>query len=161
MPLEPSRTSRDLLCPKCQTALVKSDQVIERVALPDGGEMVLMRWDEHIAIEVDGRSLMSSHEHTSEDALGRIVCEGLAKVSKPRVLIGGLGLGFTLRAALDVLPATAKVTVAELLPPGSSGGTTKWLRISMAMARRLLLTPSPVKGRRAKFVRRNCSSRIA
>jgi len=95
---------------------VKSDRVLERVALPDGSEMVLMRWDRHIAIEVDGRSLMSSHDHGSEDELGRIVGDGLAGVAKPRVLIGGLGLGFTLRAALDVLPAGAKVVVAELSP---------------------------------------------
>ncbi len=95
---------------------VKADQVIERVAMPDGSELVLLRWDDHIAIEVAGRSLMSSHDHNSEDELGRVVAERLAGVAKPRVLIGGLGLGFTLRAALDVLPATAKVTVAELSP---------------------------------------------
>ncbi|MDB4956206.1 MAG: hypothetical protein JWO36_3775 [Myxococcales bacterium] len=91
------------------------NEIIDRIALPDGKEMVLLRADGHIAIHVGGRTLMSSLEHGSEDALGRIVGEQLAGIRKPRVLIGGLGLGFTLRAALDVLPPTAKVVVAELL----------------------------------------------
>lgn len=93
-----------------------TDEVLERVVLPDGKEMVLTRWDGHIAISVGGRPLMSSHEHGSEDELGRLIAERLAGVAKPRVLIGGLGLGYTLRAALDVLPKSARVTVAELVP---------------------------------------------
>jgi len=95
---------------------VITDEVLERVTLPDGKEMVLSRWDKHIAISVGGRPLMSSHEHGSEDELGQLVAERLVGVAKPRVLIGGLGLGFTLRAALDVLPAAAHVVVAELVP---------------------------------------------
>jgi len=95
---------------------VKPDVVLERVTLPDGKEMVLTRWDEHVAISVDGRSLMSSHEHGSEDELGRVIAERLDGVRAPRVLIGGLGLGYTLRAALDRLPAAARVVVAELVP---------------------------------------------
>ncbi len=98
------------------TVGVKPDEVLERVTLPDGKEMVLTRWDEHIAISVGGRPLMSSHEHGSEDELGRLVAERLAGVAAPRVLIGGLGLGYTLRAALDELPRTASVVVAELVP---------------------------------------------
>ncbi len=90
--------------------------MIERVTLPDGKEMVLLRWETHIAIEVGGRPLMSSHDHGSEDELGRVVAERVADVAEPRVLIGGLGLGFTLRAALDGLPPTAQVVVAELVP---------------------------------------------
>lgn len=78
--------------------------------------MALTRWDEHIAISVGGRSLMSSHEHGSEDELGRVVAERIAGLAAPRVLIGGLGLGYTLRAALDALPAKARVVVAELVP---------------------------------------------
>jgi spermidine synthase len=95
---------------------VKADEILERVTLPDGKEMVLTRWDTHIAIEVGGRSLMSSHDHGSEDALGRAVGERLQGIAEPHVLIGGLGLGFTLRAALDVLPPGARVVVAELVP---------------------------------------------
>jgi spermidine synthase len=95
---------------------VKADQVLARVLLSDGKEMTLSRWDRHLAIEVGGRPLMSSHDHGSEDELGRVVGELLVGRPAPKVLIGGLGLGYTLRAALDVLPARAKVTVAELVP---------------------------------------------
>jgi spermidine synthase len=96
--------------------MLKGDKVIERVELPDGKELRLVRWQRHVAIEVGNRTLMSTHEHASEDELGRIVGESVVGITAPRVLIGGLGLGYTLRAALDVLPAKAKVTVAELLP---------------------------------------------
>ncbi len=99
------------------------DVVLERVKLPDGKEMVLTRWESHIAITVGGRPLMSTHEHGSEDELGRVVAERLAGVRAPVMLIGGLGLGYTLRAALDALPKDAKVVVAELVP-----AVVKWNR---------------------------------
>jgi len=104
---------------------VGADQILERVTLPDGQEMVLTRWDDNITIFVGKRPLMSNFEHGSEDEFGRIVAERLvaAGIKKPRMLIGGLGLGFTLRAALDVLPADARVTVAELVP-----AVVKWNR---------------------------------
>jgi len=75
-----------------------------------------VRWDGHIGIEVGGRSLMTSHDHGSEDELGAVVGEAVRGIARPRVLIGGLGLGYTLRAALDVLPPAARVDVAELVP---------------------------------------------
>ena len=78
--------------------------------------MTLVRWDKHIGIEVGGRPLMTSHDHGSEDELGALVGDAVTGVAKPRILIGGLGLGFTLRAALDVLPASARVDVSELVP---------------------------------------------
>ena len=86
------------------------------MVLPDGKEMTLVRWDGHIGIEVGGRSLMTSHDHGSEDELGAVVGEAVRGIARPRVLIGGLGLGYTLRAALDVLPPAARVDVAELVP---------------------------------------------
>src|SRR5438309_5833413 len=58
---------------------------------------------------------MSSRRHRSEDRLAEIACAPLATAEAPRVLIGGLGLGFTLRAALEALPSDARVVVAELL----------------------------------------------
>jgi len=102
---------------------VGADQILERVTLPDGQEMVLTRWDDNITIFVGKRPLMSNFEHGSEDEFGRIVAERLvaAGIKKPRMLIGGLGLGFTLRAAPDVLPADARVTVPELVPAGVKG----------------------------------------
>jgi spermidine synthase len=93
-----------------------TDEILDCLELPDGNEMVLLRRDTHLAIHIGGRSLMTSLEHGSEDALGRIVAEQLTGVVRPKVLIGGLGLGFTLRAALDALPMTAQVVVAELVP---------------------------------------------
>lgn len=101
--------------------MAPDDEVLQRVTLPDGKTMTLLRWWEsdarsHIAIRVGDRPLMSSHDRGSEVALGELVGARLAGVAAPHVLIGGLGLGFTLRAALDVLPAGARVTVAELVP---------------------------------------------
>lgn len=88
--------------------------VIERVATP-GGELVLSRRDGEYSIRVGGVELMNSRDHGSEDELGRRAVAHLT-AARPRVLIGGLGMGFTLRAALDALPAGAKVEVVELVP---------------------------------------------
>jgi spermidine synthase len=63
-----------------------------------------------------GHELMSSRKHASEDALGRLPCARLQRPDAARVLIGGLGMGFTLAAALQQLGPRAEVTVAELLP---------------------------------------------
>jgi spermidine synthase len=65
-------------------------------------------------IVVDGRVLMTSVAHPSEDELARLACASLPP--RPRVLIGGLGMGYTLRAALDELPSDAAVHVVELNP---------------------------------------------
>lgn len=105
------------------------DELLDRAALPDGRELRLIRWRDaaqapHLAIAIGDlhdpegptRSLMSSHDRGSEVALGELVAARVADLVAPRVLIGGLGLGFTLRAALDALPAGARVTIAELLP---------------------------------------------
>ncbi len=81
-----------------------------------GPKLVLERIGKHVAIRIGERTLMSSDVHDSEDTFGRITAEAVANVAKPRILIGGLGLGFTLRAALDELPSTARVDVAELMP---------------------------------------------
>jgi spermidine synthase len=78
--------------------------------------MILVRRGKDVAIRVGERTLMSSDVHDSEDELGRIVAGAVVDVAKPRILIGGLGLGFTLRATLDGLPAAARVDVAELMP---------------------------------------------
>jgi spermidine synthase len=89
-------------------------ETVDRVRAPDGAELVLARRGEEWAVRAAGHVLMTSCAHGSEDALA---AEALARVSTPRdVLVGGLGLGFTLRAALDRLPAGARVVVAELVP---------------------------------------------
>ena len=63
-----------------------------------------------------GRHLMSSRMHASEESLAAHGCRRAATLQQPAVLIGGLGMGYTLRAALDLLPAKATIVVAELIP---------------------------------------------
>ncbi len=70
------------------------------------------QWD--FLITLGGLVLMNSMAHRSEVALGQLGCKKLRTHPAPRVLVGGLGMGFTLRAVLDSLPATARVVVAEL-----------------------------------------------
>jgi spermidine synthase len=83
---------------------------------PDGTEIVLYRHDGAYLIRADGVELMSTRRHLSEDRLAEVACAPIRDTPGARVLIGGLGLGFTLRAALETLGADAEVVVAELLP---------------------------------------------
>jgi spermidine synthase len=69
------------------------------------------------AITSCGQVLMANGETASERALGRVSARLLRGVPRPRILLGGLGMGFTLRALLDELPEGARVVVAELLRP--------------------------------------------
>jgi spermidine synthase len=82
---------------------------------PNGSVLALYRHDGAYLIRADGVELMSTRRHLSEDRLAEVACAPLQNTANARVLIGGLGLGFTLRAALHVLPADAEVVVAELL----------------------------------------------
>jgi len=82
---------------------------------PDGTELVLYRHDGAYLIRADGVELMSTRRHLSEDRLAEVACERLRDVSHTRVLIGGLGLGFTLRATLRMLAHDAEVVVAEIV----------------------------------------------
>ena len=91
-------------------------ETLDRVTTPEGRELSLHHHDGHYFIHLDGEELMSTWVHGSESALAELACEGLRKRRLPRVLIGGLGLGFTLRAALEILPEQAEVVVAELFP---------------------------------------------
>jgi spermidine synthase len=82
----------------------------------DGRLELRRRGDSDYLITVNGRVLMTSAAHRSEDALAQIACAPFAAKKNARVLVGGLGMGFTLRAALDALGRSAHVTVAELNP---------------------------------------------
>ncbi len=84
------------------------------VDLIDGVMELRQRGDSDFLIMIDGRVLMNSFSRSSEEELSRLGLAHVAGIPAPRVLIGGLGMAFTLRAALDVLPTTARVTVAEL-----------------------------------------------
>jgi spermidine synthase len=89
-------------------------ETIDRAHAPDGAELVLARRGGEWVIRASGRVLMSSRTHASEEALATLA---LARAPAAKaVLVGGLGLGFTVRAALDLLPERARVTVAELVP---------------------------------------------
>ncbi len=83
-----------------------------------GGELRLLKRADEFAIRITGTQgdLMNSRTHGSEDALGELACAPCAGDDSPAVLIGGLGMGFTLAAALATLPQQARVTVAELVP---------------------------------------------
>jgi len=79
-------------------------------------ELVLAQRGDEYAIRMRGAELMNSRQHASEEMLAKLGCAGLGRVHGARVLVGGLGMGFTARAALDVLPGDARVTVVELVP---------------------------------------------
>jgi spermidine synthase len=95
---------------------VKPWELLGETQTPDGTAMALTRRDREYVILANGKSLMSSRMHGSEEALATLACPHLRSVAAPSVLIGGLGMGFTLRATLDLLPRDAVVTVAELVP---------------------------------------------
>jgi spermidine synthase len=84
-------------------------------ALPCGGALVLLRCGDDFSIQLGDEELMGSTDHISEEALATMTAERLDDRSGS-VLIGGLGMGFTLRAALAVLGPEATLTVAELVP---------------------------------------------
>jgi spermidine synthase len=95
---------------------VKPTERLADVTAPDGTRLLLTRHDGHYYLRADGVELMSTRRSQSEEALGRLGCEGLTARPGARVLVGGLGFGFTLRAALAELADDAEVVVAELLP---------------------------------------------
>lgn len=89
-------------------------KIVDRAHAPDGTEVVLARRGEEWVIRTGGLVLMSSRMHGSEEALAALA---LGKLEIQRtILIGGLGLGFTLRAVLDRVPVDARVIVADLVP---------------------------------------------
>jgi spermidine synthase len=95
---------------------------LDRATAPDGTELVLARRGDEWVVRAGGRVLVSSRTHASEDALAEIALDRWRSVERrvgggPRtVLLGGIGLGFTLRALLDRVPSEARVIVAELVP---------------------------------------------
>lgn len=82
---------------------------------PDGGEMTLYQRDREFTIQINGQELMQSRQHESELALARLGCAHLTNHKSPCILIGGLGMGYTLRQALDMLSADARIIAGELM----------------------------------------------
>ncbi len=89
--------------------------VVDVAAIPGGGQLQLLRHERDYEILVDGEQLMGSWAYRSEEALATLAFERLG-VPADRVLIGGLGMGFTLGATRAALPAVATIVVAELIP---------------------------------------------
>ncbi len=83
---------------------------------PDGTSLTLTRHTDEYVILANGKSLMSSRMHGSEEAMAALACRRARTLEQPCVLVGGLGMGFTLRATLDLLPPGAVVVLAELVP---------------------------------------------
>jgi spermidine synthase len=95
---------------------MKPTERLATATAPDGSLLTLYRHDGAYLIVVDGIELMSTRRTHSEVVLAERACQPLRDTPAPQVLIGGLGLGATLRAALAVLPADARVTLVEILP---------------------------------------------
>ncbi|MSP61392.1 MAG: spermidine synthase [Myxococcales bacterium] len=93
--------------------MARSWQTLATVRTSEGA-LELRRRDDEFLIVIAGRVLMTSAARRSEEALATLACARLAGLRAPRVLVGGLGMGFTLRAALAGLPKAARVVVAEL-----------------------------------------------
>lgn len=91
-------------------------ETLDHTRTPDGRTLTLHHRDGDFFIHLDGDELMSSRATGSESALADLACRDLEAHESPRVLIGGLGFGYTLRAALSTLPPQAEVTVAEVFP---------------------------------------------
>jgi hypothetical protein len=135
---------------------MKPWELLGETVTPDGTTLTLTRHDRELVILANGQALMSSRMHGSEEALAtfglrRLVAPRLSEgqqrrgartLEEPCVLVGGLGRGFTLRAALDLLPPDATVVVAELVP-----AVVEWNRGPLGP-----LADHPLKDRRVQVV---------
>lgn len=102
-------------------------EVLERVETRDSVLELRRRGDRDFLISIDGRVLMTSATSRSEQVLGAAASRALGGRAGAEVLVSGLGMGITLRAALDGLPASARVTVAEISPD-----VVRWCRGPLA-----------------------------
>jgi spermidine synthase len=91
-------------------------ELVDTATIPGGGELRLMQRGQDHMILFGRNELMSSRLRGSEEALATLPCERLRDRLRPRLLIGGLGMGFTLRKAQALMPAKAEITVVELVP---------------------------------------------
>ena len=95
---------------------MKPWELLGETRTPEGEQLTLTRHGTEYVILASGQTLMSSRMHGSEEALATFGCARARTLEAPCCLVGGLGMGFTLRAALDLLPPDASVIVAELVP---------------------------------------------
>ncbi len=128
-------------------------EVLGDTTAPDGTQLSLRRRGTEYIIFANGKSLMSNRMHGSEEALATF---GMANLTNPthrpaHVLVGGLGMGYTLRAALNHLPADGVVTVAELLP-----AVIEWNRGPLGP-----LAEHPLKDRRVRVAQGDVAATLA
>jgi spermidine synthase len=103
-------------------------QQIDTASVPGAEvELRLMQRGSEFSMMLGSNELMNSRLSGSEEALATLACKRIEAVERPQLLIGGLGMGFTLRAALAVLGAEARIVVAELVP-----AVIAWARGPMA-----------------------------
>jgi spermidine synthase len=108
------------------TTVTEIWRTLARASTPDGAELVLRQRGGDFEIRFSGWELMSSRTSVSEQALARLTCQALGRAPR-RVLVGGLGMGYTLRAMLDAADANARIVVAELVP-----SVVDWVRGPLA-----------------------------
>jgi spermidine synthase len=106
---------------------MKPRELLGTANIPGGDDMRLFRRGDDFMIVLDRNELMNSRMSGSEVALAEMTCDRLDDNAAPHLLIGGYGMGFTLRAALAMLPPGARITVAELVPE-----IVEWARGAMA-----------------------------
>jgi spermidine synthase len=121
---------------------MRPTETLAREKTPEGDELVLTCRDGVYHLIVDNVELMTSRVHGSEEDLARLACEAIAGRETPRVLVGGLGFGYTLRAALDHSPPGATVVVCEVFP-----SLLDWNRKLLGY-----LAREPLEDRRVKVV---------
>ena len=107
--------------------MAKPWRIVDSIDTDEGILDLRQRGETDYLITIDNRVLMNSSANMSEIVLSKLACEPLKDKKNPRVLVGGLGMGFTLKAALDNLAAGAEVVVAELNPI-----IVKWCRGEIA-----------------------------
>ncbi len=120
---------------------MKHLELLGQAVSRDGTVLKLVRRTNEFIILADGKSLMSSLMHGSEEALATFACARARTLEQPSVLIGGMGMGFTLRATLDILPPDARVVVAEIVP-----AVVEWNRGPLGP-----LAGHPLKDRRVRI----------
>lgn len=126
-------------------------ETLDAVETEEGRLELRRRGERDFVITVAGRVLMSSMAHLTEAAVAEMACAEVARRERPRVLIGGLGMGFTLRAALDALPRNGRVVVAEI-----NEAVVRWCRGPLAH-----LTGYAARDPRAKIVLKDVAEVIA
>jgi len=119
-------------------------ETLDSTRTPDGTILSLHRRDGDYFIHLDGEELMSTRRTGSESALAALACQEVLERKNPRILIGGLGFGYTLRAALEILPFRAEVVVAEIYP-----SVVEWNRERLELMHRRALEDKRVLIRNA------------